>query len=183
MNSDLGDDELRRRWALARRLGRRGGSLASCAIVFLSLVKGLKALLLFENARKMDYSLFLKVRPQNTQAQMLSDPNMAMDMMRKICPMIIPQTLTFAWVNFFFSGFVGQLDVSTVHGIAHFASPDVLSLMKFSLSAYITIEPHFNFSNRISMLSELWVQKRNNLDIVQHDWALPKFEQTSWKLS
>ncbi|KAD3337977.1 hypothetical protein E3N88_33498 [Mikania micrantha] len=40
------------------------------------------------------------------QAQMFSDPNMAMDMMKKNLSMIIPQTLTFAWVNFFFSGFV-----------------------------------------------------------------------------
>eukprot|EP00850_Spirogloea_muscicola_P006777 SM000032S12161 [mRNA] locus=s32:790445:792459:- [translate_table: standard] len=40
------------------------------------------------------------------QAQMLTDPNMAMDMMKKNLGMIIPQTLTFAWVNFFFSGFV-----------------------------------------------------------------------------
>ncbi|KAJ6317000.1 hypothetical protein OIU78_020143 [Salix suchowensis] len=37
---------------------------------------------------------------------MFSDPNMAMDMMKKNLSMIIPQTLTFAWVNFFFSGFV-----------------------------------------------------------------------------
>ncbi|CAM6082920.1 unnamed protein product [Calypogeia fissa] len=42
----------------------------------------------------------------NMQAQMFSDPNMAMDMMKKNLSMIIPQTLTFAWVNFFFSGFV-----------------------------------------------------------------------------
>jgi len=37
---------------------------------------------------------------------MFSDPNMAMDMMKKNLSMIIPQSLTFAWVNFFFSGFV-----------------------------------------------------------------------------
>ncbi|KAL1211038.1 hypothetical protein V5N11_018448 [Cardamine amara subsp. amara] len=43
---------------------------------------------------------------QNPQAQMFSDPNMAMDMMKKNLSMIIPQTLTFAFVNFFFSGFV-----------------------------------------------------------------------------
>ncbi|EFJ16068.1 hypothetical protein SELMODRAFT_179181 [Selaginella moellendorffii] len=47
-----------------------------------------------------------KGQGQNVQAQMLSDPNMAMDMMKKNLSMIIPQTLTFAWVNFFFSGFV-----------------------------------------------------------------------------
>ena len=94
-----------------------------------------------------------KGQVQNPQAQMFSDPNMAMDMMKKNLSMIIPQvlnflsfavlwpkilghtsylivwclpamkrwlwvwlfvmlfllveqTLTFAWVNFFFSGFV-----------------------------------------------------------------------------
>ncbi|XP_028053515.1 ER membrane protein complex subunit 3-like [Camellia sinensis] len=47
-----------------------------------------------------------KGQAQNAQAQMFSDPNMAMDMMKKNLSMIIPQTLTFAWVNFFFSGFV-----------------------------------------------------------------------------
>ncbi|KAF2586207.1 hypothetical protein F2Q70_00034843 [Brassica cretica] len=47
-----------------------------------------------------------KDQAQNPQAQMFSDPNMAMDMMKKNLSMIIPQTLTFAWVNFFFSGFV-----------------------------------------------------------------------------
>uniref|UniRef100_K3ZWZ2 ER membrane protein complex subunit 3 n=1 Tax=Setaria italica TaxID=4555 RepID=K3ZWZ2_SETIT len=43
---------------------------------------------------------------QKAQAAMFSDPNMAMDMMKKNLSMIVPQTLTFAWVNFFFSGFV-----------------------------------------------------------------------------
>ncbi|KAG0500361.1 hypothetical protein HPP92_000433 [Vanilla planifolia] len=47
-----------------------------------------------------------KGQAQNPQAQMFSDPNMAMDMMKKNLSMIIPQSLTFAWVNFFFSGFV-----------------------------------------------------------------------------
>ncbi|MBA0755513.1 hypothetical protein Gogos_022092, partial [Gossypium gossypioides] len=50
-----------------------------------------------------------KGQAQNAQAQMFSDPNMAMDMMKKNLSMIIPQTLTFAWVNFFFSGFVAGL--------------------------------------------------------------------------
>ncbi|KAK2984821.1 hypothetical protein RJ640_004646 [Escallonia rubra] len=41
----------------------------------------------------------------NPQAQVLSDPNMAMDIMKKNISMIIPHN--FAWVNFFFfSGFV-----------------------------------------------------------------------------
>nr|PNR50542.1 hypothetical protein PHYPA_009728 [Physcomitrium patens] len=47
-----------------------------------------------------------KGQGNDMQAQMFSDPNMAMDMMKKNLSMIIPQSLTFAWVNFFFSGFV-----------------------------------------------------------------------------
>ncbi|KAF8376935.1 hypothetical protein HHK36_030306 [Tetracentron sinense] len=47
-----------------------------------------------------------KGQAQNPKAQMFSDPNMAVDMMKKNLSMIIPQTLTFAWVNFFFSSFV-----------------------------------------------------------------------------
>ncbi|GAB2236218.1 hypothetical protein Droror1_Dr00027957 [Drosera rotundifolia] len=50
-----------------------------------------------------------KGQVQNAQSQMFSDPNMTMDMMKKNLSMIIPQTLTFAWVNFFFSGFVAGL--------------------------------------------------------------------------
>eukprot|EP00475_Leptophrys_vorax_P006949 TRINITY_DN14359_c0_g1_i1.p1 TRINITY_DN14359_c0_g1~~TRINITY_DN14359_c0_g1_i1.p1 ORF type:complete len:252 (+),score=32.08 TRINITY_DN14359_c0_g1_i1:138-893(+) len=47
-----------------------------------------------------------KGQASNPSAAMFSDPNVAMDMMKKNLGMIVPQTLTFAWVNFFFSGFV-----------------------------------------------------------------------------
>mmetsp|Transcript_3869 Transcript_3869/g.9863 ORF Transcript_3869/g.9863 Transcript_3869/m.9863 type:complete len:248 (-) Transcript_3869:55-798(-) len=43
---------------------------------------------------------------QSAQAQMMSDPNMLSDMMKKNLTMIVPQIATGAWVNFFFSGFV-----------------------------------------------------------------------------
>ena len=42
----------------------------------------------------------------NPQAAMMSDPTMMMDMMKKNVHMIVPQMLTGAWVNFFFTGFV-----------------------------------------------------------------------------
>ena len=47
-----------------------------------------------------------KVKNNNPQAQMMSDPSMMQDMMMKNMSMIIPQSLTFMWVSFFFSGFV-----------------------------------------------------------------------------
>lgn len=47
-----------------------------------------------------------KGQQTNPAAAMFSDPNVATDMMKKNLSMIVPQTLTFAWINFFFSGFV-----------------------------------------------------------------------------
>mmetsp|Transcript_34191 Transcript_34191/g.74092 ORF Transcript_34191/g.74092 Transcript_34191/m.74092 type:complete len:244 (-) Transcript_34191:63-794(-) len=48
-----------------------------------------------------------KVDPSlNPQSQMMSDPSMLSDMLTKNLTMIVPQIVTGAWVNFFFSGFV-----------------------------------------------------------------------------
>ncbi|OMO64706.1 hypothetical protein COLO4_31891 [Corchorus olitorius] len=74
---------------------------------------------------------------------------MAMDMMKKNLSMIIPQTLTFAWVNFFFSGFVAAMD-------------DTQRMMQMG---------GFGFDPSKSLGAE-----KDGLDIVQHEWALPKFE-------
>jgi hypothetical protein len=37
---------------------------------------------------------------------MMTDPSMMTDMLKKNLNMIVPQMLTAAWVNFFFTGFV-----------------------------------------------------------------------------
>merc|ERR1711970_285689 len=48
-----------------------------------------------------------KVDPSlNPQQQMMSDPSMLSDMLTKNLTMVVPQIVTGAWVNFFFSGFV-----------------------------------------------------------------------------
>ncbi|QDZ21436.1 hypothetical protein A3770_05p39540 [Chloropicon primus] len=48
-----------------------------------------------------------KVDPSlNPQQAMMSDPSMLSDMLTKNLTMIVPQFVTGAWVNFFFSGFV-----------------------------------------------------------------------------
>ncbi|KAL0398852.1 UNVERIFIED_CONTAM: ER membrane protein complex subunit [Sesamum radiatum] len=145
-----------------------------------------------------------KGQAQNPQAQMFSDPNMAMDMMKKNLSMIIPQTLTFAWVNFFFSGFVAAkipfpltqrframlqngIDLSTVD-VSYVSSRSWYFLNLFGLRGLFSLilgEDNatddaqrmmqmggFGFDPTRSLGAE-----KDGLDIVQHDWALPKFEQ------
>ncbi|KAJ0017530.1 hypothetical protein Pint_09524 [Pistacia integerrima] len=195
-----------------------------------------------------------KGQAQNPQAQMFSDPNMAMDMMKKNLSMIIPQTLTFAWVNFFFSGFVAAkipfpltqrfrsmlqngIDLSTVdvsyvssrswyflnlfglRGLFSLilgeenATDDTQRMMQMSgfgfdpSKAINKIMPtkhltlyHQLFGGSICHEWELQVPlgqgdgeveaatcshsplvslgaEKDGLDILQHEWALPKFEQ------
>ncbi|KAL0443014.1 UNVERIFIED_CONTAM: ER membrane protein complex subunit [Sesamum latifolium] len=148
-----------------------------------------------------------KGQAQNPQAQMFSDPNMAMDMMKKNLSMIIPRllaTLTFAWVNFFFSGFVAAkipfpltqrframlqngIDLSTVD-VSYVSSRSWYFLNLFGLRGLFSLilgEDNatddaqrmmqmggFGFDPTRSLGAE-----KDGLDIVQHDWALPKFEQ------
>ncbi|CAM6121314.1 unnamed protein product [Calypogeia fissa] len=117
------------------------------------------------------------------QAQMFSDPNMAMDMMKKNLSMIIPQTLTFAWVNFFFSGFVAAkipfpltqrframlqngIDLSSV---AALATDDTQRLMQTQMAMQmggLGADP----------AKPLGAEK-DGLELVQNEWVLPRVEQ------
>ena len=45
-------------------------------------------------------------KKSNVQQQMLSDPSMLSEMLTKNLNMIVPNMITMAWVNFFFTGFV-----------------------------------------------------------------------------
>jgi|TARA_B100001540_G_C15585679_1_gene541587 hypothetical protein len=45
-------------------------------------------------------------KKMNQQQKLLSDPTMMTDMLKKNMNMVVPQMLTAAWVNFFFTGFV-----------------------------------------------------------------------------
>ncbi|KAK6133210.1 hypothetical protein DH2020_033046 [Rehmannia glutinosa] len=151
-----------------------------------------------------------KGQAQNAQAQMFSDPNMAMDMMKKNLSMIIPQTLTFAWVNFFFSGFVAGLciscfskipfpltqrframlqngiDLSTVD-VSYVSSRSWYFLNLFGLRGLFSLilgeENATDDTQRMMQMSGFGMDptrslgaEKDNLDIVQHDWALPRFE-------
>ncbi|KAL5583286.1 hypothetical protein UlMin_015728, partial [Ulmus minor] len=165
-----------------------------------------------------------KGQAQNPQAQMFSDPNMAMDMMKKNLSMIIPQTLTFAWVNFFFSGFVAGLnlylcflfffsyglyflqpkypfpltqrfrsmlqngiDLSTVD-VSYVSSRSWYFLNLFGLRGLFSLilgeENAMDDTQRMMQMSGFGFDptknlsaEKDSLDIIQHDWALPKFEQ------
>lgn len=141
---------------------------------------------------------------QKAQAAMFSDPNMAMDMMKKNLSMIVPQTLTFAWVNFFFSGFVAAkipfpltqrfrgmlqngIDLSTVD-VSYVSSRSWYFLNLFGLRGLFSLilgEENatddaqkmmqmgggMGFNPAMSLGAE-----KDSLDIIQHDWALPKME-------
>ncbi|KAJ4828487.1 hypothetical protein Tsubulata_022604 [Turnera subulata] len=145
-----------------------------------------------------------KGQAQNAQAQMFSDPNMAMDMMKKNLSMIIPQTLTFAWVNFFFSGFVAAkipfpltqrfrsmlqngIDLSTVD-VSYVSSRSWYFLNLFGLRGLFSLilgeENATDDTQRMMQMSGFGMDptkslgaEKDSLDIVQHEWALPKFEQ------
>ncbi|KAL3338066.1 hypothetical protein AABB24_030316 [Solanum stoloniferum] len=145
-----------------------------------------------------------KGQAANPQAQMFSDPNMAMDMMKKNLSMIIPQTLTFAWVNFFFSGFVAAkipfpltqrframlqngIDLSTVD-VSYVSSRSWYFLNLFGLRGLFSLilgeENATDDTQRMMQMSGFGMDpsktlgaEKDGLDIVQHDWVLPKFEQ------
>jgi len=145
-----------------------------------------------------------KGQAQNMQAQMFTDPNMAMDMMKKNLSMIIPQTLTFAWVNFFFSGFVAAkipfpltqrfrsmlqngIDLSTVD-VSYVSSRSWYFLNLFGLRGLFSLilgeENATDDTQRMMQMSGFGVDpskslgaEKDGLEIIQHEWALPKIEQ------
>jgi hypothetical protein len=145
-----------------------------------------------------------KSQAQNAQAQMFSDPNMAMDMMKKNLSMIIPQTLTFAFVNFFFSGFVAAkipfpltqrfrsmlqngIDLSTVD-VSYVSSRSWYFLNLFGLRGLFSLilgeENAMDDTQRMMQMGGFGLDasknlgaEKDSLDIVQHKWVMPKFEQ------
>ena len=64
----------------------------------------------------------------NPQAQMFSDPNMAMDMMKKNLSMIIPQVGGFWKFSFFFSLSMFETDFTCHSADAHFCMGQLLLL-------------------------------------------------------
>ncbi|PIN21309.1 hypothetical protein CDL12_06003 [Handroanthus impetiginosus] len=182
-----------------------------------------------------------KGQAQNAQAQLFSDPNMAMDMMKNICQgsyhrysccilflrcwrkdllflfclSFYGQTLPFAWANFFFSGFVAAkipfpltqsdrdseqcckmrframlqngIDLSTVD-VSYVGSRSWYFLKLFGLRGLFSLilgeDNAADDTRRMMQMGGFGFDptknlgaEKDNLRIVQHDWALPKFEQ------
>ncbi|KAJ3678371.1 hypothetical protein LUZ60_002174 [Juncus effusus] len=147
-----------------------------------------------------------KEEAQKAQAQMFQDPNMAMDMMKKNLSMIIPQTLTFAWVNFFFSGFVAAklpfpltqrfrsmlqngIDLSTVD-VSYVSSRSWYFLNLFGLRGFFSLilgeENATDDAQKMMQMgggglggfnpAQNMGAEKDSLDIIQHEWALPSIE-------
>lgn len=136
---------------------------------------------------------------------MLSDPTVAMDMMKKNLSMIVPQTLIFGWVNFFFSGFVAAkipfpltlkfrgllqngIDLSTVD-VSYVSSRSwyfVNFLGLRSLFVLLLGEENANDDAQRMMAmqmgafgtdtSKVLTGEKNALELLQHRWAVPDSE-------
>ncbi|KMZ70969.1 Transmembrane protein [Zostera marina] len=129
----------------------------------------------------------------NPQARMFSDPDMATDMMKKNLSMIIPQTLTFAWVNFFFSGFVAakipfpltqrfrsmlQNGIDLRYFLNLFGLRGLFSLILGEENATDDTQRMMQMGGGFGMDSSKSLgAEKDSLDIIQHDCVLPKFEQ------
>ncbi|XP_078176349.1 uncharacterized protein LOC144569751 [Carex rostrata] len=146
---------------------------------------------------------------QRSQAPMFQDPNMAMDTMKKNLPQMIAtplfQYLTYAWVNFFFSGFVAAkipfpltpgframlqygINLSTVD-VSYVSSHSWYILNLFGLRGFFSLilgEENANDDAQKMMqmtgggfgfnASQSLGVEKGSLEIIQHEWALPKME-------
>ncbi|XP_020239407.1 ER membrane protein complex subunit 3 isoform X3 [Cajanus cajan] len=120
-----------------------------------------------------------KGQVQNPQAQMFSDPNMAMDMMKKNLSMIIPQR--------FRSMLQNGIDLSTVD-VSYVSSRSWYFLNLFGLRGLFSLilgeENAVDDTQRMMQMggfgfdpSKGLSAEKDNIDITQHDWALPNLEQ------
>ncbi|KAK6133249.1 hypothetical protein DH2020_033010 [Rehmannia glutinosa] len=110
-----------------------------------------------------------KGQAQNAQAQMFSDPNMAMDMMKKNLSMIIPQDSAYL--------------VSSKNSISAYSEIQG-NVAEWNRFEYCRRQLSTDDTQRMMQMSGFGMDptrslgaEKNNLDIVQHDWALPRFEQ------
>ncbi|THG03629.1 hypothetical protein TEA_014479 [Camellia sinensis var. sinensis] len=162
-----------------------------------------------------------KGQAQNAQAQMFSDPNMAMDMMKKNLSMIIPQfSFLFLLLNFdlrhvrkkhnfnnmedslffspakipfpltqrFRSMLQNGIDYSTIDVSYVSTTDDTQRMMQMSGFGFDPSKHKGGYDVTVVLGTAGQSSKKNHftislgaekdgLDIIQHEWALPKFEQ------
>ena len=141
------------------------------------------------------------------QQAAMSDPNMMMDMMKRNMSMVVPQILIAAWVNFFYSGFITakvpfpltqrframlqrgvelqSLDVTYVSSLSWYF------LNLFGLRGLFSIVLGENTIDDAQMAmqmqqqmatgmdtSKAYVAERENIELIQHVWALEKAEES-----
>ncbi|KAL9254031.1 ER membrane protein complex subunit 3-like protein [Drosera capensis] len=132
-----------------------------------------------------------KGQAQNAQAQMFSDPNMAMDMMKKNLSMIIPQgcftKIPFPLTQRFRGMLQNGIDLSTVD-VSYVSSRSWYFLNLFGLRGLFSLilgeENAMDDTQKMMQMGGFGMDpsrslgaEKDNLDILQHNWALNKFEQ------
>ncbi|KAK3240899.1 hypothetical protein CYMTET_49303 [Cymbomonas tetramitiformis] len=138
-----------------------------------------------------------------------TDPSQLLDMMKKNLSMVVPQILTFNWVNFFFSGFVvakvpfpltmrfrgmlqrgielQALDVTYVSSLSwYFLNLIGLRGLFSIVLGENTIDDTQIMQQQMTMgvgdAPKAYIQERENLELLKHQWILPVVEKYTEKL-
>jgi len=150
-----------------------------------------------------------EVKTVNPQAQMMSDPTMMVDMMKKNLNMIVPQMLSMFWVNFFFSGFViakipfpltqkframlqrgvdlQSLDVTYVSSLSWyflnvFCNRGIFAII-FGENSETDDMKLMQQQMAMGMdTGKAYVAERENLELLEHEWVMDHFERRAIKM-
>lgn len=151
---------------------------------------------------KEDGVLFEKLPEGASQMQLLSDPDAMNNMMKKNLGMMVPQMLTFAWVNFFFSGFIAakipfpltprfrvmlqrgidlqNLDVRYVSSLSwYFINMFGLGAIFNIFLGDVAVDDTQLMQQQMSMqsqqvdLAKTYKGERDGLELLEHKWILP----------
>ena len=146
-----------------------------------------------------------KLPEGSTQMQLLSDPDAVNSMMKKNLGMMVPQMLTFAWVNFFFSGFIAakipfpltprfrvmlqrgidlqNLDVRYVSSLSwYFINMFGLGALFNIFLGDVAVDDTQMMQQQMSMqsqqvdLAKTYKAEREGLELLQQKWILPQMQ-------
>ncbi|KAF6145004.1 hypothetical protein GIB67_013355, partial [Kingdonia uniflora] len=118
-----------------------------------------------------------KGQAQNPQAQMFRIHNMAMDMMKEKFSQCYTQVLLIIWIKGFVQLILGEQKAHCRHArtmqMSGLVDPSKLCTLHTYLFYFIKYYESYKFPFSYQSLSA----EKDNLDIIQHEWALPKIEQ------